>query len=64
VPVKKGTAIRRVFGSDDFVGLHDDASGAKQFQNCCLTVFFPIVYLRHCRNEIVEEFSVVGSRPE
>ena len=30
---EKGTTIRRVFGSDDFVGLHDDTSGAEQFQN-------------------------------
>jgi hypothetical protein len=58
---KKGTTICRVFGSDDFAGLHDDASSAEQFQNCCLTVFLHIVYLRHSLNELVEECLVLGS---
>ena len=59
--IEKGTTIRRVFGSNDFVGLHDDMSSAEQFQNCCLTVFLHIVYLRHSLNELVKECLVFES---
>jgi hypothetical protein len=55
---EKGTTIRRVFGANDFVGLHDDISFTEQLQNCCLTVFLHIVYLRHSLNELVEEHLV------
>src|SRR5260370_25756584 len=61
VTIEKGTTIRRVLSSDDFVWLHDDTSGMEQFQKCCLTVFLRVVYPRHSRNKFVEEFLVFGS---
>src|SRR5258707_2672659 len=61
VPIKKGTTIRRVLGSNDFVWLHDNTSGAEQFQNFCLTVFLRIVNARHSNNKLVEECLIFGS---
>ncbi len=64
VTVQKGTTIRRVLGSDDFVWLQDNTSGAEQFQNFCLTVFLRIVNARHSDNKFVQECLIFRSQFE